>query len=180
MPMRRRTTMRVGGMALSVPGIGIPGKGLAGLDSSDLLRQARETPADATPEVEATGRVTLEETPEDEVVPAADLRPVANVPWPVRRRGPATLVERRARLISVSKEVAGVHGAVEFQTNTVAVINHGSLVARMIKRAFWLLTLPPRIAAQALAWLLMPRGKGKLKRTVVVVDRRGNVIVYRV
>jgi len=178
--MRRRTTMRVGGVALSVPGIGLPGKGLAGLDSSDLLRQAREAPADATPEAAATGHVTLEETPENEVIPSADLRPISNIPWPVRRRGPATLVERRARLLTVSKEVAGVHGAVEFQTNTVAVINHGSLVARIIKRAFWLLTLPPRIAAQALAWLLMPRGKGKLKRTVVVVDRRGNVVVYRV
>lgn len=182
LPMRKRTTVKVGAFTLAAPGIGLPGGRLPALDTTDLLRQAREqpdAPVDATAEAAASALVDPEDFVEPEA-PPPDILPVANVPWPVRRRGPATLVERRSRLEAAARTVAGVHGAVEFQTNTVAVVNHGSIVARTIKRAFWLLTLPPRIAAQAIAWLVMPRGKGKLKRTVVVVDRRGNVVVYRV
>lgn len=179
LPTRKRTTLKVGGVALSAPGIGLPGTPLPGLDTGDLLRQAREEAATADVTAEAPTSIDTAASEEPEAAPPGIL-PVANVPWPVRRRGPATLVERRHRLEEAAREVAGPHGAVEFQTNTVAIVNHGSLVARIIKRAFWLLTLPPRIAAQAVAWLVMPRGKGKLKRTVVVVDRRGNVVVYRV
>lgn len=181
LPMRRRTTLRIGAFTIAAPGIGLPGGALPGLEATDLLKQAREQP-DSPPETspEVAGALV---DPDDHVEPEApppDILPTADVPWPIRRRGPATLVERRLRLEAAARDVAGVHGAVEFQTNTVAVVNHGSIVARAIKRAFWLLTLPPRIAAQAIAWLVMPRGKGKLKRTVVVVDRRGNVVVYRV
>ncbi len=180
LPTRRRTTVKVGGVSLSAPGIGLPGGRLPGMEMGDLLRQAREeaaSPADTTSEETAGTEVVAAEEPE---APQVGILPVSNVPWPIRRRGAATLIERRTRLEAAAREVAGRHGAVEFQTNTVAVVNHGSIVARIIKRAFWLLTLPPRIAAQAISWLVMPRGKGKLKRTVVVVDRRGNVVVYRV
>ncbi len=188
LPARRRTTLKAGGVSLSAPGLGMP---------DDLLRQARggvdrpavapvtvvegAVPDDPVSGAVPTGGVTLEVAPE-EATPPAMQQPAARagVPWPSRRRGPATLVERRLRLEAVARDVAGQHGAVEFQTNTVAIVNHGSLVARIFKRALWLITLPPRIAAQAISWLLMPRGKGKLKRTVVVVDRRGNVVVYRV
>lgn len=188
MPVRRRTTVKVGGVTMAAPGLAIPGLG------NDLLRQARGG-AERTPKAPVTdidgvsddsndtttpSAITLEEAPDAPDAPAPDILPAPSVPWPVRRRGPATLVERRARLEAAARDIAGQHGAVEFQTNTVAIVNHGSIVARIVKRALWLLTLPPRIAAQAIAWLVMPRGKGKLKRTVVVVDRRGNVVVYRV
>jgi hypothetical protein len=194
MPVRRRSTVKVGGVSVGLPGVALPGL------SDDLLRRARGG-AERTPvapvtmtgdapaaepvladeaETAPTGAVTLEELPEESETPVPDLVPIPHVPWPIRRRGPATLMERRTRLEAAARDIAGIHGAVEFQTNTVAIVNHGSIVARALKRVLWLMTLPPRIAAQAISWLVMPRGKGKLKRTVVVVDRRGNVVVYRV
>ncbi|MDA0302564.1 MAG: hypothetical protein O2822_08560, partial [Chloroflexi bacterium] len=96
-----------------------------------------------------------------------------------RRRGPATLLERRDRLDDAIRRLAAPGAHIEYQANTIAVINQGNVVLRLIRFLLGLPLIPLRLIARAVEWVFRPRGAGRLKRTVVFVDRRGNVVVYR-
>lgn len=95
-----------------------------------------------------------------------------------RRRGPATLFERSQRLERAVNALAG-EGHVEYRANTIAVIKDPNLITRILRFVAMVILIPPRLVARFMAWVLRPRGKGRLKRRVVFVDRRGNIVVYR-
>ncbi|MEX2447034.1 MAG: hypothetical protein WD734_06810 [Dehalococcoidia bacterium] len=136
-----------------------------GLDLDNLLN----TPDDA-PE-EAPGGEAGATAPTAEPSKPSKPRP--------RRPGPPTLIERRERLDDALRSLARPGAAVEYQANTMAVINDGSAFLRFLLFLLKLPLIPLRLVFQAVVWILRPRGTGRLKRRVVVVDRRGNVVVYR-
>ncbi len=123
--------------------------GLATPEEADLLARAREAEAELTP----TARRG-------------------------RRRGPATLYERNQRLETAVNVLAG-RGRVEYRANTIAVIKDPGIITRIIRWVMAMILIPPHLFAQFMAWVLRPRGKGRLKRRVVFVDRRGNIVVFR-
>lgn len=123
--------------------------GLATPEEADLLARAREAEAEFTP----TARRA-------------------------RRRGPATLYERNQRLETAVNVLAG-RGRVTYRANTIAVIKDPGIITRIIRWVMAMILIPPHLFAQFMAWVLCPRGKGRLKRRVVFVDRRGNIVVFR-
>jgi len=128
------------------------------LDLDDLLKQSRAEAAEAP------------------VVAPAPPRPR---PPRSRRRGPATLLERRDRLDDAIQRLSAPGAHIEFQANTIAVINQGNAFVRFLRWLMGLPLIPLRLILRAVEWVFRPRGAGRLKRTVVFVDRRGNVVVYR-
>ena len=140
-----------------------------GLDLNDLLKGARD---------EAAG--VVRSTVEQGEVPEAPADGKGGlVPSRTRRRGPATLLERRDRLDDAVRRLAAPGAHIEFQANTIAVINQGNIVLRILRFLLTLPLIPLRWFMHAVEWVFRPRGAGRLKRTVVFVDRRGNVVVYR-
>lgn len=95
----------------------------------------------------------------------------------LRRKGPPTLPERSVQLERAVQSIVG-RGHLEYRANTIAVIKDPTLLTRIIRFVLMLMTFIPSLIARFLAWALRPRGKGKLKRRVVTVDRRGNVIIF--
>lgn len=95
-----------------------------------------------------------------------------------RRRGPATLFERSQRLETAVRTIAG-EGHVEYRANTIAVIRDPGIITKIMRLVAWVMLVVPRLVARAVAWVLRPRGRGRLKRRVVFVDRRGNIVVFR-
>ncbi len=95
-----------------------------------------------------------------------------------RRRGPATLFERSQRLEHAVRIIAN-DGHVEYRANTIAVIKDPGIITKIMRLVAWVMLIVPRLIARAVAWVLRPRGRGRLKRRVVFVDRRGNIVVFR-
>lgn len=153
-------------------GAGVSGAALGrtlreGLDLDDLLKGAREE----------MGGVVGDAVERGEVAP--DAAPERPAPPQIRRRGPATLLERRDRLDYALRQVAGPGAHVEYQANTIAVINNGNVIVRILRFVLGLPLIPLKMIMRAVEWVFRPRGAGRLKRTVVFIDRRGNVVVYR-
>jgi len=123
--------------------------GLATAEEADLLAKAREAESE-----------------------------LASAPRRARRRGPATLYERNQRLETAVNVLAG-RGRVEYRANTIAVIKDPNIITRIIRWVMAMILIPPHLLAQFMSWVLRPRGKGRLKRRVVFVDRRGNIVVFR-
>lgn len=145
------------------------------LDLDDLLKRSRDESAQeqaAPPEVAAApaGSAARE---------AADRAAGGLMPSRTRRRGPATLLERRDRLDDAVRRLAHPGAHIEYQANTIAVINQGNIFLRILRFLIGLPLIPIRWILHAIEWVFRPRGAGRLKRTVVFVDRRGNVVVYR-
>lgn len=161
-----RLSESVGGVntGVSLSGAALAQQAKQSLDLEDLLKRSREEAsaaeagAPANPPVESRG---------------------GPVPSRTRRRGPATLLERRDRLDDAIRRLAAPGAHIEYQANTIAVINQGNVVLRLIRFLLGLPLIPLRLIARAVEWVFRPRGAGRLKRTVVFVDRRGNVVVYR-
>ncbi len=151
----------------SVSGSSIAQQAREALDLDDLLKRTRD---------EAAGVVTS--TVETGETPAAPARS-GPIPSRTRRRGPATLLERRDRLDDAIRRLAAPGAHIEYQANTIAVINQGNIVVRLLRFLLGLPLIPLRMIMRAVEWVFRPRGAGRLKRTVVFVDRRGNVVVYR-
>lgn len=130
------------------------------LDLDDLLKRSREEAGAEAP-------------------PAPTPAAAGPVPSRTRRRGPATLLERRDRLDDAVIRLAKPGAHIEFQANTIAVINQGNIFMRILRFLLRLPVVPIRWFLHVVEWVFRPRGAGRLKRTVVFVDRRGNVVVYR-
>jgi len=144
------------------------------LDLEDLLQRARETPAAASSDAPS------EAAPAGSAARDAATRAAGGlVPPRSRRRGPATLLERRDRLDDAVRRLAHPGAHIEYQANTIAVINQGNIFLRILRFLVGLPLIPIRWTLHAIEWVFRPRGAGRLKRTVVFVDRRGNVVVYR-
>jgi hypothetical protein len=111
--------------------------------------------------------------------PEAEDRPAPPPPPPIRRRGPATLLERRDRLDYALDRLVVKGAHVEYQANTLALIKPMHPLLRFLRFLLMLPLIPLRLVLRAVAWALRPNGHGKLNRTVVFVDRRGNVVVYK-
>ena len=160
----------VGGVNVGaqVSGTSLAQQAREALDLDDLLKRTRD---------EAAGVVTA--TVEGGEAPAAPEARGGLVPSPSRRRGPATLLERRDRLDDAIRRLAAPGARIEYQANTIAVIDQGNFVLRLIRFLLGLPMIPLRMIMHAVEWVFRPRGAGRLKRTVVFVDRRGNVVVYR-
>lgn len=166
-----RVSESIGGVnaGASLSGAALAQQAKQSLDLEDLLKRSRE---------EASGEADAPEARAVSSVPAAEPRG-GPVPSRTRRRGPATLLERRDRLDDAIRRLAAPGAHIEYQANTIAVINQGNVILRLIRFLLGLPLIPLRLIARAVEWVFRPRGAGRLKRTVVFVDRRGNVVVYR-
>ena len=163
-----RIGQRIGGANVGAQLSGTAlGRQMRELGLDDLLKGAREEASNVVTGAVERGEVAVDAAP-----------PAPAVPRP-RRRGPATLLERRERLDDALRRLAGPGAHVEFQANTIGVINNGNIVIRILRFLLGLPLIPLRMMMRAVEWVFRARGAGRLKRTVVFVDRRGNVVVYR-
>ncbi|MEX0761904.1 MAG: hypothetical protein WD208_00400 [Dehalococcoidia bacterium] len=95
------------------------------------------------------------------------------------RRGPATIYERRLRLESTVQRVVEKGERLEYQANTIAIVDPGSALLRCLKTMLALLLLPLALLKR-LCGSGEGKGNGKLKRRLIAVDRRGRVSIRKV
>lgn len=111
----------------------------------------------------------LEEAPEDEIEIAPG----------TPRRGARPLYERRRELEKVVRTETMNGERLEFQSNTLAIIQPPSALMRLLKLLLALLLLPLALL-KSLFGRGQPSGQGKMGKRLITVDRRGRVQVRKI